>query len=153
MTGDFCTKWNERESTGRKSWSCRSRGNKPEQIVTMLRQIEGKHRERKNDPTAQISRFNFPFSFSSSTIQSFYRWRKDYGGLKMDQAKMTCPRRSWPWLPNATELLARFGNFCCRSRLLRLHHHLSADGNGERFCHAEIPLPHHRVSPHRPGAA
>ncbi len=55
--------------------------------MTMLRQIEGKHRERKNDPTAQISRFNFPFSFSSSTIQSFYRWRKDYGGLKMDQAR------------------------------------------------------------------
>jgi hypothetical protein len=26
VTGDFCTKWNERESTWRKSWSCRSRG-------------------------------------------------------------------------------------------------------------------------------
>jgi hypothetical protein len=26
VTGRFCTKWNERESTWRKSWSCRSRG-------------------------------------------------------------------------------------------------------------------------------
>jgi hypothetical protein len=28
VTGDFCTRWNERESTWRKSWSCRSRGTK-----------------------------------------------------------------------------------------------------------------------------
>jgi hypothetical protein len=26
VTGDFCTKWNERESTWRKSGSCQSRG-------------------------------------------------------------------------------------------------------------------------------
>src|ERR1039457_2849688 len=26
VTGDFCTWWNERESTWRKSWPCRSRG-------------------------------------------------------------------------------------------------------------------------------
>jgi hypothetical protein len=26
VTGDFCTRWNERESTWRKSWPCRSRG-------------------------------------------------------------------------------------------------------------------------------
>jgi hypothetical protein len=26
VTGDFCTRWNDRESTWRKSWSCPSRG-------------------------------------------------------------------------------------------------------------------------------
>ena len=26
LTGKICTKWNERESTWRKSWSCQSRG-------------------------------------------------------------------------------------------------------------------------------
>ena len=26
VTGEFCTRWNERESTWRKSWSCQSRG-------------------------------------------------------------------------------------------------------------------------------
>src|SRR5271169_4657709 len=26
VTGDFCTRWKERESTWRKSWSCQSRG-------------------------------------------------------------------------------------------------------------------------------
>ena len=26
LTGDFCTRWNERESTWRKSWSCQCRG-------------------------------------------------------------------------------------------------------------------------------
>ena len=26
LTGNFCTRWNERESTWRKSWSCQSRG-------------------------------------------------------------------------------------------------------------------------------
>ena len=29
VTGDFCTKWDERESTWRKSWPCRSRGTSP----------------------------------------------------------------------------------------------------------------------------
>jgi putative transposase len=42
---------------------------KPEQIVTMLRQIE-------------VSIAN-----GKITMQTFYRWRKEYGGLKMDQAK------------------------------------------------------------------
>jgi hypothetical protein len=26
VTGEICTRWNERESTWRKSWPCRSRG-------------------------------------------------------------------------------------------------------------------------------
>jgi hypothetical protein len=28
LTGAFCTKWKARQSTWRKSWSCRSRGTK-----------------------------------------------------------------------------------------------------------------------------
>ena len=38
-----------------------------------------KRRERKNHPTS--------LQGSRITIQTFYRWRKEYGGLKMDQAK------------------------------------------------------------------
>jgi hypothetical protein len=43
VTGEICTKWNERESTWRKSGSCQSRIKryKPGQIVTMLRGRRG----------------------------------------------------------------------------------------------------------------
>jgi len=52
---------------------------KPEQIVTMLRQIEVSIANGKNTPQACKE--------AEITIQTFYRWRKEYGGLKMDQAK------------------------------------------------------------------
>ena len=52
---------------------------KPEQIVTMLRQIEVSIANGK--PTPQACKE------AEITIQTFYRWRKEYGGLKMDQAK------------------------------------------------------------------
>ena len=52
---------------------------KPEQIVTMLRQIEISIANGK--PTPQACKE------SEITVQTFYRWRKEYGGLKMDQAK------------------------------------------------------------------
>ena len=52
---------------------------KPEQIVTMLRQIEVSIANGK--PTPQACKE------AEITVQSFYRWRKEYGGLKMDQAK------------------------------------------------------------------
>ena len=52
---------------------------KSEQIVTLLRQIEVEIENGKTTPQAckevQI------------TQQTYYRWRKEYGGLKLDQAK------------------------------------------------------------------
>ena len=52
---------------------------KPEQIVTMLRQIEVGIANGKNTPQACKE--------AAITVQTFYRWRKECGGLKMDQAK------------------------------------------------------------------
>jgi putative transposase len=52
---------------------------KPEQIVTMLRQIEVSIANGK--PTPQACKE------AEITVQTFYRWRKEYGGLQVDQAK------------------------------------------------------------------
>ena len=52
---------------------------KAEQIVTMLRQIEVSIANGKTTPQACKE--------AAITVQTFYRWRKEYGGLKMDQAK------------------------------------------------------------------
>jgi transposase-like protein len=52
---------------------------KPEQIVSLLRQVEVGIANGKTTPQAcrelEISE------------QTYYRWRKEYGGLKLDQAK------------------------------------------------------------------
>jgi putative transposase len=52
---------------------------KPEQIVTLLRQIEVAIANGKTTPQACKE--------AEITIQTYYRWRKEYGGLKLDQAK------------------------------------------------------------------
>ncbi len=52
---------------------------KAEQIVTLLRQIEVGIASGK--PTPQACKD------AEITIQTYYRWRKEYGGLKLDQAK------------------------------------------------------------------
>jgi putative transposase len=52
---------------------------KPEQIVTLLRQIEVEIANGKTTPQACKE--------AEITIQTFYRWRKEFGGLKLDQAK------------------------------------------------------------------
>jgi transposase-like protein len=52
---------------------------KPEQIVMLLRQIEVDLANGK--PTPQACRD------AQITPQTFYRWRKEFGGLKLDQAK------------------------------------------------------------------
>ena len=52
---------------------------KPEQIVNLLRQIEVEVANGK--PTPQACRD------AGITIQTYYRWRKEFGGLKLDQAK------------------------------------------------------------------
>lgn len=52
---------------------------KPEQIVTLLRQIEVEIPNGKTTPQACKE--------ADITVQTFYRWRKEFGGLKQDQAK------------------------------------------------------------------
>ena len=52
---------------------------KPKQIVNLLRQIEVEIANGKTTPQACKE--------AEITVQTFYRWRKEYGGLKLDQAK------------------------------------------------------------------
>ena len=52
---------------------------KPEQIVTILRQIEVAVANGKTTPQACKE--------ASITVQTYYRWRKEYGGMKVAQAK------------------------------------------------------------------
>lgn len=50
-----------------------------EQIVTLLRQIEVGMGQGKSTPLACRE--------AGISEQSFYRWRKEYGGLQVEQAK------------------------------------------------------------------
>lgn len=52
---------------------------KPEQIVALLRQIEVGLANGKATPQACRD--------AGIAEQTYYRWRKEYGGLKLDQAK------------------------------------------------------------------
>ncbi len=52
---------------------------KPEQIVTLLRQVEVGIANGKTTPQACKE--------AEITAQTYYRWRKGFGGLKLDQAK------------------------------------------------------------------
>jgi putative transposase len=52
---------------------------KPEQIVSLLIHIEVEVANGKSTPQACRD--------AGITEQSYYRWRKEYGGLKLDQAK------------------------------------------------------------------
>jgi len=51
----------------------------PEQIVAILRQIEVEVANHK--PVGQACRE------AGITEQTYYRWRKEYGGLKLEQAR------------------------------------------------------------------
>ena len=57
----------------------KARKHTPEQIVNNLRQIEVAVANGKTHPVASRE--------AGITEQSDYRWRKKYGGLKVDQAK------------------------------------------------------------------
>ncbi len=52
---------------------------KAEQIVNLLRQIEVAVANGKTTPQACRD--------AEITAQTYYRWRKEFGGLKVDQAK------------------------------------------------------------------
>ena len=51
----------------------------PEQIVTLLRQVEVELANGKTTPQACKE--------AEITAQTYYRWRKEFGGLRLDQAK------------------------------------------------------------------
>ena len=51
----------------------------PEQIVNLLRKIEVEIANGKTTPQAARE--------VGTTEQTYYRWRKEFGGLKLDQAK------------------------------------------------------------------
>jgi putative transposase len=50
-----------------------------EQIIAILRQIEVALGNGKTTPQACRE--------AGITVQTYYRWRKEYGGLKLDQAR------------------------------------------------------------------
>lgn len=52
---------------------------KPEQIVAKLREIEVKLSQGKDVASACRE--------AGTTDKSYYRWRREYGGMKVDQAK------------------------------------------------------------------
>ena len=52
---------------------------KPEQIVNLLRQVEVEIANGKTTPQAARE--------VGITEQTYYRWRREFGGLKLDQAK------------------------------------------------------------------
>ena len=52
---------------------------KPEQIVNLLRQVEVAIANGKTTPQAARE--------AGITEQTYYRWRREFGGLKLDQAK------------------------------------------------------------------
>ena len=52
---------------------------KPEQIVAKLREIEVKLSQGKDVMTACRE--------AGTTDKTFYRWRREYGGMKVDQAR------------------------------------------------------------------
>ncbi len=52
---------------------------KPEQIVNLLRQVEVVIANGKTTPQACRD--------AGITVQTYYRWRKEFGGLKLAQAK------------------------------------------------------------------
>ena len=52
---------------------------KPEQIVNLLRQIEVEIANGKTTPQA--------YRDAEITTQTYYRWRKEFGGLKLDQTR------------------------------------------------------------------
>ena len=57
----------------------RGRKHTPEQIMSLLRQIEVAVASGKT--TAQAAKE------AAITEQTYYRWRKEYGGLQVDQAR------------------------------------------------------------------
>ena len=68
-----------RELAWQRSFAMPKKRFSPEQIVVVLRQIEVLMSQGKAAPVACRE--------AGISQQSYYRWRKEYGGLEVDQAK------------------------------------------------------------------
>ena len=66
----------------------RERNFSAEQIVTVLRQIEVLMAQGKAAPVACRE--------AGVSQQSYYRWRKNYGGLELDQARRMRKKKKNP---------------------------------------------------------
>ena len=78
LTGLFCTSRKERLNTERNRENAKKEF-PPEQIVAKLRHIEVLLSQGKTVPLACKE--------GGITDQTYYRWRKEYGGLQLEQAK------------------------------------------------------------------
>jgi putative transposase len=78
LTGLFWTRLCEKIGLARESWMPKRRLS-AEQIVVLLRQIEVLMSQGKAAPVACRE--------AGISQQSYYRWRKEYGGLEVAQAK------------------------------------------------------------------
>jgi putative transposase len=74
----FCTSCNDRNWTEKELFMARKR-HTAEQVVNLLRQVEVAIANGKT--TGQACKE------ALITEQTYYRWRKEYGGLQVDQAK------------------------------------------------------------------
>jgi putative transposase len=68
-----------RENSLRREAGMGIRRYEAEEIVVLLRRIEVAIANGKTTPQACKE--------AEITVQTYYRWRKEYGGLKLDQAK------------------------------------------------------------------
>ena len=53
----------------------------PEQIISILRQIEVELSQGKSHSIEEASRK------AGISVHTYYRWRRDYGGMQVNQAK------------------------------------------------------------------
>jgi Transposase len=78
LSGSFCAKRIDRIWLGRELGHAEEETT-PEQIVTLLRQIEV--------TTSQGKSVSIACREAGISDQSYYRWRKEYGGLDLDQVR------------------------------------------------------------------
>lgn len=105
-----------------------------EQIVAILRQIEDAlSNSETNPPTCREA---------GITEQTYYRWRKEYGGLKLDQARRLklLPARSTPI--NTRNINVDSAKGSNRPRVL----HTAKDDQTDAFV---LPLSSSRVDWHK----
>jgi putative transposase len=79
MTGLFCTSRIERLEYRKEPETCRKRRSRPSKSWPKLRQIEVMLSQGKTVPLACKE--------AGIVDQTYYRWRREFGGLQLEQAK------------------------------------------------------------------
>jgi transposase-like protein len=79
VPGNFCTSEKPKKLAREELVMARGKRYQPEQVVNLLRQIEVA--VAKGKTTAQACKE------AEIVEQTYFRWRKEYGGLQVDQAK------------------------------------------------------------------